>query len=65
MGSRQLQNLFRHFSIHLSLKSQLSKFMYFPHNSTFFAHGFLPFPGVQRALQDANGVLGTTEVEKF
>lgn len=66
MGSGQLQNLFRHFSICLSLKSQLSKFMYFPHNnSTFFSHGFLPFPGVLPALQDVNGVLGTTEVENF
>jgi len=40
--------------------------MYFPHNnSTFFSHGFLPFPGVLPALQDVNGVLGTTEVENF
>jgi len=40
--------------------------MYFPHNnSTFFSHGFLPFPGVLHALQEANVVLGTTEVEKF
>lgn len=68
MGSRQLQNLFWQFSISLECSevTAFKVFMFFPHIiSTFFSHGFLPFPSVLPTLQDATGVLGATEVEKL